>query len=36
MNFILDNYKNLCYNLVTVKKGEIKNGSNENGKGYSQ
>ena len=23
-NFILDNYKNLCYNLDTVKKGEIK------------
>ena len=24
INFILDNYKNLCYNLGTVKKGEIK------------
>ena len=25
INFILDNYKNLCYNLDTVKKGDIKN-----------
>ena len=24
INFILDNYKNLCYNLDTVKKGENK------------
>ena len=23
INFILDNYKNLCYNLDTVKKGEL-------------
>lgn len=26
----------ICYTLLTVKKGEIKNKSNENGKTYSQ
>ena len=26
----------ICYTLVTIKEGEIKNESNENGKTYSQ
>ena len=31
-NFILDNYKILCYTLVTVKKGDIKNDFYHKGK----
>ena len=34
--FILDKLEDLCYTLVIVKKGDIKNESNENGKTYSQ
>ena len=36
INFILDKLEILCYTLVTIKEGEIKNESNENGKTYSQ
>lgn len=32
----IDKFGIICYTLLTVKKGDIKNESNENGKTYSQ